>query len=183
MQTEQLVEGGYVLVTPTAVPDWLDSVPRHIVSISECIADELPRPEFWSWYTSRSEVLDAKASRAPHAQVVTVCLRPDDADLVIDELGDLPPVALLKQSVTFVGDIIGFEVVGVEEGPTFHSWHCYRYAADVQRELGIKLTNLGLFANATDAASALSWIQARPSAEAPPLVPWLAVGLGVQSST
>lgn len=171
---------GYVWTRPAAPPPGLASVPASILTISDCIMDDLPRPEFWDWFLS---VEDAVAARRPNdsgeMQVVAVAMTETDADRLVDELdgGEMPYVELLNSRVPARGELLGYEVVGAEDTLDFHSWHCHGYADEVSHDLDIQVNEHGLLASYEDAVSVLDWMLARPADQAPAPVPWAVVGL------
>lgn len=177
-----LIIAGWVLVTPTSRPRALgDSLPPTILTISDCIQEELPRPLGCDWYLDLVEAEQARRERAPHATLVAVAMRPRDATEFMDQIADEESfgLALLQQRLpldTGAG-MLGFEIVGAEHALTFHSWHCHGYADEVAAELGIRTNPDGLIATFEEAVVIRSWMLSRPSAQAPAPVPWCVVGL------
>lgn len=175
---EPLLLAGYVLTRLAKTPPGLSTVPRQIITVSDCIMDDLPRPELWDWFQSRQEV-DACEGDRDNTELVEVALSPIDARTLIAEMGGpaMPYFDLLRTSIVASGDLIGFEVVGVEATLDLHSWHCHGYADEVVRDLGIRVNDLGLLATYEDAVGVLDWMLARPADEAPAPVPWTVVAL------
>lgn len=172
------IVAGYVLVRPAAAPPGMTSVPAQIVTISDCIMDDLPRPEYWDWFLNIDEAIRARAV-IPDATIVAVGLEPDDARDLVEEMGGpaQPFFSLLHNEVPAYGTLLGYEVVGAEQTLDFHSWHCHGYADDLLAARGIGLNDLGLFPSLTDARTALDWMTSLPADEAPAPVPWLVVAL------
>ena len=156
------------------------TVPKSIVTISDCIMKTLPRPEYWDWFEDFDEAKRARSTQAPEAQITAVALRPADAVDLMDEMGgaDQPFFAGLTQSVPFNGVVLGYEVIGAEFTLDFHSWHCHGYADDVSEALGIHVNGVGLLPTYSDAAAVLNWMLDRPDSEGPEPVPWVVVALG-----
>lgn len=179
----ELILAGYVLTVPADAPPDMATVPRSILTISDCIMRTLPRPEFWDWHTGYAEAARARTEFAPDANVTPVALRTADADALMKELGgsDQPYFAGLAKSIPFTGEVLGYEVVGAEYTLDFHSWHCHGYADEVSEALGIRVNDLGLLATYSTAAAVLKWMLDRPSSEAPAPVPWVVVALGAST--
>src|SRR4051794_17081719 len=93
MPDESLIVAGWVLVCPVPASDYFGtSVPESVLTISDCIQEELPRPEFWDWYTDLAEANQAQQEEAPHSQLVTVAMAVDDADeFMLDVAGAAAP--------------------------------------------------------------------------------------------
>lgn len=173
-----LLLAGYVLTRPAKAPPGLSTVPPQIITLSDCIMDDLPRPEFWDWFQSRQEVEAAEGDRE-QTDLVAVAIAPLDAEVLMGEMGgpEMPYFDLLRKSTIASGEPIGYEVVGAEATLDFHSWHCHGYADEVARDIGIRVNDLGLLATYEDAVSVLDWMLARPIDEAPAPVPWTVVAL------
>ena len=180
MGDDVLIKGGYVLVKPTAVPEWLTGIPGEILTISDCIMEDLPRPESWDWFDSAEEAEARRLATRSNAQVLTVALRPADGRDLMNEMGgaEQPCFSLLRRKIPFAGDVLGFEIVGAEATLDFHSWHCHGYAPEVRTALGIKLDDVGLLTSFADAVAVLEWMLALPAEQAPSPVPWIVVALG-----
>jgi hypothetical protein len=73
--------------------------------------------------------------------------------------------------------VIGYEVVGLEVGFSFHSWHCHGFADQVRRELGIAIGPTGLLTGVSDAVQVLDYLRSRPSWDAPYDIPWTVAAL------
>ncbi|MFC9687289.1 hypothetical protein ACFTSF_02025 [Kribbella sp. NPDC056951] len=159
--------GGYVIATPTKLGP--ADLPQPLWTISPCLLPDVPHAD---WFTDRT-----------HAEVTTV-----DADLLavgIEEdfraaVGDKPGTDeffhLFDQQLPLPGDaeILGYEPVGLETDFTFHSWHCFPYAAE-RRTLGVTLAPNGLLADHGDALRVLDLIREDPPYE----VPWTIATLAV----
>jgi hypothetical protein len=150
------------------------------MTVSDCIMDALPRPEFWDWFQNLPEALVARSSQAALADITPVAMRTGDSDLLISTMGgrNQPYFDTLAQELPYEGEILGFEVVGAEEPLDFHSWHCHGYADEVRDELHVLVNDLGLLSTYADAMQVLTWMLARPAREAPAPVPWVVVALG-----
>lgn len=184
-----LIVVGWVLVRETETSAYLGAtMPPRLLTISDCIQDELPRPEPWlgDWFQERDEA-DAAARDLGDTGVMVVTVAMPRSEAEEFERGwageDAPWLALLRLAVPLPSDskILGYEVVGAEEVLDFHSWHCHGYADEVRADLGIDLTDKGLIPDASAARSILSWMLERPDAEAPKPVPWTVVCLAVDS--
>jgi hypothetical protein len=175
--SEQLLIAGYVIVRLAASPP-SQSLPSSVLTISDCIMDDLPRPEFWDWFQSPATALAAQRQQSA-TRLITVAMREDDARPLVAEMGgpEQPYFELLRRRVPTRGEVLGFEVVGAEETLDFHSWHCHGYADDVKEALGIQVNDVGLLDTYEDAAAVLRWMLALSSDEAPAPVPWVVVAL------
>lgn len=175
-----LVMAGYVLTVPASAPPDMATVPTTLLTISDCIMRDLPRPEFWDWYATYAEAALAQSEHAPEAHVTPIALRSADAEDLMNEMGgdDQPYFTELRRLTPFTGEVLGYEVVGAEDTLDFHSWHCHGYADEVNDALGIRVNDLGLLSTYSDAAAVLKWMLDRPSDEAPAPVPWVVVALG-----
>lgn len=154
------------------------SVPRSLITISDCLMDELPRPEYWDWFQVRADAERAQED-VPTSVVVSVALEPQDASELIDHMGgpEQPWFVLLRRKVAAAGRLLGYEIVGAEQTLDFHSWHCHGYADELLAARGIRVNDVGLFATMTDARDALQWMLALPADEAPAPVPWFVVAI------
>ena len=189
VSADVLFVAGWVLVRETESAAYLGaSMPPRLVTISDCIQDELPRPEPWlgDWFQDRDEA-DAAARRLDDrsVMVVTVAMPRAEADDFAQAWSgeDAPWLSLLRGAVPLPADakVLGYEVVGAQEVLDFHSWHCHGYADDVRVDLGIGLTDQGMVPDVSAARSILPWMLARPQAQAPKPVPWTVVCLAVDS--
>lgn len=178
LRAEELLLAGYVLTRPGSAPE-MSSVPSRIVTISDCITDDLPRPEFWDWFQSTQDVVAARRGLESSTDLVAVALPEAEADALMHGLGgrDMPYFDLLRTGTPAEGELLGYEVVGAEHSLDFHSWHCHSYADQVRTECDIQVNGLGLLATFEEAASVRDWMLARRSREAPSPVPWVVVGL------
>lgn len=180
-----LVLAGYVLTVPADAPPAMATVPQSILTISDCIMRDTPRPEFWDWFQTFDEAALARAQLAPDTDVTPVALRPDDAGTLFDEMGgsNLEYFETLRKSIPFTEEVLGYEVVGAEYTFDFHSWHCHGYADRVSEMLGIRVNDLGLLSTYSSAAAVLTWMLDRPLSEAPEDVTWLVVALGAPADS
>lgn len=180
----ELIVAGYVLLRPAPCPPGLESVPDTILTISDCIMDTLPHPEFWDWYQSQAEAEAAQAS-APDTRAVAVVMAKADAPEFIDETGGtaMPFHALLQTQTPAEGALLGYELVGAEATLDSHSWHCYGVADQLKLSLGVGVNDHGLIDNFADARRALGWMLELPAEEAVAPVPWTVVGLVVAEPT
>jgi len=182
-----LIVGGWVIVRTVAVPSWVVGVRvPELFTISDCIQEDLPRPEPWfgDWFHNPQEAHDcARSVPAPDPLVVTVALPADMADEFMSEVeeGSATWFETLHQRALLPSDadILGFEVVGAEACLDFHSWHCHGYAAEVDDALGIRVNRRGLIPTLEEARRVLGWMLERPIDEAPEPVPWTVVALAV----
>lgn len=172
------IVAGYALVRPAAAPPGMISVPQTIVSISDCIIDDLPHPEFWDWFQDLADAARAQ-SVTPDSAVVAVALEPADADALIRDMGgpQQPWFALLQRKVPATGTLLGYELVGAEDDFDVHSWHCHGYADDLLAAEGIRVNGLGLLPTLDEARAALRWMTSLPDEESPEPVPWFVVAL------
>ena len=172
------IVAGYALVRRAAAPLGMSSVPQTIVTISDCIMDELPHPEYWDWFQDPADAARAQ-SVTPDSAVVAIALEPCDANEMIKEMGgpQQPWFALLQGRVPATGTLLGYELVGAEENFDVHSWHCHGYADDLLAAEGIRVNDLGLLPTLDEARAALRWMTSLPDEEAPEPVPWFVVAL------
>jgi len=178
MPVEELLVAGYVFVRPATSPPGMNSTPAEILTISDCIMDDLPRPEFWDWFQSRDEALAAQPPDSSHAQLVEVALERRDAADLIGEMGrEQLYFELLQRSVESTGRLLGYEIVGAEWTFDLHSWHCHSYADDLLAARAIRLNQFGLFSTLADARTGLAWMCSLAPDEAPAPVPWFVVAL------
>lgn len=156
----------------------MESVPAEIITVSDCIQDDLPRPEFWDWFLDLADARSAQVMSAG-TRVVAVALVPEDADRLMEEMGgpEQPWFALLARQIPATGRLLGYELIGAEDTLDFHSWHCHSYADDLALAKGITVNNLGLLPTLAKAQSALTWMTGLPADEAPAPVPWCVAAL------
>lgn len=180
MIDDGLILAGYVLTVPADAPPGMATVPRSILTISDCIMRTLPRPKFWDWYGTYEEAALARAEHAPDVNVTPVALRPADAESLMGEMGGTRQqyFATLRKLVPFTGEVLGYEIVGAEDTLDFHSWHCHGYADEASDAIGVRVNDLGLLSDYSSADAVFRWMLARPSREAPTPVPWVVVALG-----
>lgn len=186
---DELIVAGWVLVRAAPTPKVLgQTLPAQLITISDCIQDDLPRPEPWlgDWFQDAHEARHAAAEAAGEPpMVVTVAMHPHDAAAFIVQ-GDSdrsPWFDLLRQHSRLPPDtpILGYEVVGAEETLDFHSWHCHGFADEVRAALGVVTNDNGLIPSLAEARSVLTWMLERPDSEAPEPVPWTVVALAVDT--
>lgn len=172
------IVAGYALVRRAAAPPGMTSVPQTVVTLSDCIMDDLPHPEHWDWFQDPADAARAQ-SVTPNSAVVAVALEPADADEMIKEMGgpQQPWFALLQGKVPATGKLLGYELIGVEDVFDVHSWHCHGYADELLAAEGIKVNGLGLLPTLDEARAALRWMTSLPDEEAPEPVPWFVVSL------
>jgi hypothetical protein len=179
---EELLVAGYVLVIPAArPPDQERVLPAQLLTISDCLMADLPRPEFWDWFVDLEVAEQERAARAPKSEIVAVAMDPGDARAFMREQGgpEQPYFELLRtgQRVPASATVLGYEVVGAEWTLDFHSWHCHSYALDVARELGVRVNRYGLIDTYENAVRVLDWMMNLPPEEQPEPVEWTVVGL------
>ncbi len=185
VSTPELIVAGYVLVRPTPSPSHLESVPDTILTVSDCIMETLPHPEFWDWYTSCADAVEARAGTPSDTLVVAVLMTVPDAQELIEETGGpgMPFHDLLRAQEPAECALLGYEPVGAEWTLDFHSWHCYGVADELKASLGVGVNEHGLIESYADARRALDWMLSRPAEHAVAPVPWTVVGLTVVDPT
>ena len=176
---DELVLAGWTLVRPVSTPRALGrSLPRQVISISDCIQDDLPLPQWWDWTQDRALLEEARRADAPDARIVAIALEEEEASRFMAAHGrDEPCFDLLRQGCPIDGTALGFEVVGTELDVDFHSWLCYHLADDALATLGIEVNGVGLLDSADRARQVREWMLGLPMQEAPPEIPWTYVGL------
>lgn len=182
MPAPLLVAAGWVLVTPTALPPALrPRLPPVILTVSDCLQEDLPQPPGGTWFTDRDAADRARAEHAPHASVVGVALTSaDGAALCAQAVPDpYDALAVLRRQKPVGPEqrVLGWELVGAQDWFDLCSWHCHGYADEVATALGIRTNSRGLLASHAEASTVLHWMLTRPSAEAPAPVPWFPVAL------
>lgn len=177
---------GWVLVEETPTSEIAGhTLTGRLVTISDCIQADLPRPDTWlgDWFQDPDQARVARDADAPGASIVTVAMDPRDASAFMGEFTDevAPWFDLLRTRTSLAPQtrVIGWEVVGAEEYLDLHSWHCHDYAEDASAALEIGLTDRGLLRTADDARRVLTWMLSLPSDDAPEEVPWTVVALAV----
>jgi hypothetical protein len=187
MTFEGLEVVGWVLTEEAAPPDYAGEVigPR-LLTISDCIQPELPRPDPWlgDWFQDREQAdVAAAALGRPNVRVTTVAMSPADADDFARQWGETPTpwFDLMRRGLPLSpsATVLGYEIVGAEEPLDFHSWHCHGYADEVNKALGVTLNDHGLLDRITDAHEVLTWMLTRPQKDAPKEVPWTVVALAL----
>lgn len=178
------IVAGWVLIIPTLTPRALGKrLPASILTISDCIMVDLPRPEFWDWYLERSTAELNRESGAPESHVITVAMHPvDAADFLAVEEGEGEQAGyfdLLRSSHALPDDcqVLGYEVVGAEDLLDFHSWHCHSFADEVVKALGITVNDHGLLQTRDEGLAVRDWMIELPSTKAPASVYWTVVAL------
>jgi hypothetical protein len=177
--------GGYILCTPTRRDAWQsDSLPDPFMTISSCLQDRVPEPEFIDWYTHRQQAEEVRAGWSGELDLIAVSLSDREsveltADQQLDAAVDDLTFGLLNQrsDVPTAATALGYEVVGVESPLQFHSWHCHDYLDEARRELGVRINQLGLFDDHRDAEQVRDWMLSLPVESSPEPVPWVVVGL------
>lgn len=178
-----MVTAGYVVVSPTqrAADFEAAGVPDPFLTISPCLADGLVKPELSGWFQ------DVDAARAAYELVadgllLALGMTAEDAADLEAEIDDQPwHLDLLRtgRAVPPQLDWRGFEIVGAESGLSLHSWHCYMFAPDAARELGIELNRDGLIDRYGEARRLREWMLGQPPEDQPAPVPWAIIGIGV----
>ena len=177
---DELLLAGWTLIRPLPTPRDLGwSLPAHLTTISQCIQDDLPRPEWADWAVDRSLLEKARIDAAPDATLMAVAMSVDESLALIDRLGgaDDASFGLLRQQRPAGSEPLGWEVVGAEPELTFHSWHCHGYADQVLADLGIAVTDRGLLGSAADAEKVRDWMLQLPNDQAPREVAWTFIAL------
>lgn len=183
VRSDQLIVAGYVLVVPTERPSapGFRGLPATFLTISDCLMDELPRPECWDWYLDRHEAERARMSAAPQSENLTVAMTSADAAAFMSETGGArqPYFDLLRTETRLQEhvSVLGYEVVGAEETLAFHSWNCHGYLPGAVDELGTEINKFGLISTYEHAARVLEWMLAMPSDRQPAPVPWTVAAL------
>lgn len=180
-----LLVAGYVITAPGSAPPGESTLPAAITTISDCIMPDLPRPEWWDWFTDVDEALSAQSTCLEATQLTTVALHRADASDFMKVMGgaEQPSFDKLRQLDPVVGSVLGYEVVGAEVNLDFHSWHCHGYADAVSESLRIRVNRLGLLSTYSDASEVLRWMLGLPSSESPAPVPWVVVALCETTTT
>jgi hypothetical protein len=184
---EQLVVAGWVLVVPTPTPHALGkSLPSTIITTSQCIMEDLPRPEFWDWYQDLAEA-ERDCEVASQARVITVAMHPDDATAFMTaHSGEpAPHFEMLRrhQPLSSSARVLGYEVVGAQGLMELHSWHCHGYADDVAKSLGILVNDDGLLSTRDQALAVLRWMSALPADQTPASADWTVIALADRSAS
>lgn len=179
MDPSGLLVAGYVLAVPTDAPSGDEALPAKILTISDCIMEELPRPEYWDWFMDLDEAREQRSGSALPCEVLQVAIRRSDVPAFIEANGgaDQPYFALLNRAQTLDGGVLGYEVVGAEWTLDFHSWHCHGYAGEARDSLGVHVNESGLLANYAEAVRVLDWMLDLPASQAPAPVYWSVVAL------
>jgi hypothetical protein len=173
-------------VSPLATPEVLGrSLGPRMITLSDCIQEDLPRPDPWEgdWFQNLDAAEGARrALGRDDVATVAVAMSPPDAYDLIAEWDDDPtmaPFALLRSATPISPDakVLGYEVVGVEEVLDLHSWHCHGYADQALAELGVGVNGLCLLRTYEDAQRVLQWMCQLPVDDAPAPVPWDVVAL------
>ncbi|KGN31154.1 hypothetical protein N802_04790 [Knoellia sinensis KCTC 19936] len=186
MADEELIVAGWVLVRVVDAPVSVGvSLPPHLLTISDCIQPDLPKPGpcLGDWFQDPAQAEQAAARLTPSPALLTVAMAPSDASTFVKEWeGETPWFERLHRAEALAPEaaVLGYEVVGAEEVLDFHSWHCHGYADDARRDLGISLNHLGLIATLQEARSVMRWMLGLPSDQAPKPVPWTVVALAGQ---
>jgi hypothetical protein len=182
--SQHLIVAGWTLVTVTPRPPYAgDSLPQQLLTISDCLQEDLPRPVAADWYTEPGEAADAHRQQAPHAILAIVAMVPDDADDFRAQFDGDPHAAdsfsVLRRHIALdpTAVVLGYEIVGAEYTLDFHSWHCHGYADEVADALGIRTNAYGLLGTRDEARTVLDWMLARPPSETPKEVPWTVIAL------
>ncbi len=184
MTSEQLIVGGWVLAQKVPTPPSVGSaLPAQLLTVSDCIQPDLPRPKPWlgDWFQDQHEAATAAESVLPRPQLVTVAMHPEDARRFIAECDEEPSpwFDLLRRGEPLPPDavVLGYEVVGAEPTLDFHSWHCHGYADEVRSALGIAVNSLALLQSLGEARHVRDWMLARPPEQSPKPVPWAVIAL------
>lgn len=119
MEHTDLVVAGYVLTLPADAPPNDDALPPKILTISDCIMADFPRPEFWDWFLDVDDAKQAQAATASHPDVMQVAMRRSDVPQFVAANGgaDQPHLSLLTRDQTVRG---GF-LVARSSGPNGRS--------------------------------------------------------------
>ncbi len=173
---------GYALTASTARGRWQSrSLPDPYLTISSCLQEHVPEPDFIDWYTNRQEAEAVRARwRSPLDLIAVGLTEAEEAELRSDvEIGTEFVYSLLSQRrpVPNPSTLLGYEIVGAEATLQFHSWHCHDYLDQAHRELGIRINQLGLFDDHRDAERVRDWMLSQPVEKSPKPVPWVVVSL------
>jgi hypothetical protein len=179
MEPTDLVVAGYVLAVPADAPPNDGALPAKLLTISDCIMDDLPRPEFWDWFLDLEEVTQIRTAAAPQCDVIHVGMRRSEVQNFVQANGgpDQPYLALVNRHQSLTASVLGYEIVGAELTLDFHSWHCHGYADEARDQLGIRVNDLGLLGSWEDATRVLDWMLDLPADQAPAPVDWWVVAL------
>lgn len=178
--SDELVLVGWTLIRPVSSPSELGrSLPTFLTSISQCIQDDLPRPEWADWTLDRSVLERARRQSAPDSTVMAVAVPVTEVEMLLSQLhlAQDSSFDLMRRREPVHGQPLGFEVVGVESGLELHSWHCHGYADEALDELSLTLTDRGLLATEKDARAVRDWMLQLPADQAPKEVPWTFIAL------
>lgn len=140
--SDELVMVGWTLIRPVPSPPELGhGLPPLLTTISQCIQDDLPRPEWADWTVDRSLLDRARLDTPPHTTVMAVAMTGVEADTFLTQVRDRDDrsLALLRRHEPALGEPLGFEVVGAQFDLVFHSWHCHGYADQARSALGVTL--------------------------------------------
>ncbi|GAA0353386.1 conserved protein of unknown function [Micropruina glycogenica] len=177
---DDLVWVGWTLIRPVVSPVELGtSLPALLTTISQCIQDDLPRPEWADWTIDRAVLEGARRGAAPDSTVMAVALPSFEVDALLSQLR-IPrdsSLDLMRRREAAHGEPVGFEVVGIESDLALHSWHCHGYADQALAELSLTLNERGLLANAEDAQAVRDWMLQLPSDQTPKEIPWTFIAL------
>lgn len=179
VEPSDLIVAGYVLAVPTDAPLGDEALPAKILTISHCIMEDLPRPEYWDWFLDLDQAKKQRAVSAVSCEILKVAIRRSDVLAFVEANGgtDQPYFSLLNRDQVLDGEILGYEIVGADWTLDFHSWHCHAYAGEARASLGVRVNELGLLSSYSDAIKVLGWMLDLPASEAPAPVHWSVVAL------
>ncbi|GAA0572667.1 hypothetical protein HPO96_17870 [Kribbella sandramycini] len=182
-----LILGGYVIATPTDGPP---DIPAPFWTISHCLLPDLPAAAYQCWFSNRVDAettvrltnVDADVLAVGIDDTLVETLRTERAAewayrAEHDPPGDEPTAAeffeLLDNRTPFPPNatILGHELVGLEVDFSFHSWHCFSYAPD----LNATLNPHGLLTDAAEARRHLTALREEPPYD----LPWTIATLGL----
>lgn len=152
MNAGRLSFAGYALL-PMGGPR-RDGLPGDVVTLSTCHVPERTPPVEWPNYRPPDDVvLEWMARRSVSDWVLEVGF----ADLEGDEVSAMASWALPGGSPIegLRSEVIGYEVVGLEDSGQIHSWRCFGYEREIPQRFGWALNEYGLISTRCQADDAL----------------------------
>lgn len=147
-------------------------------------AERFGWPNVWLDCASAESFYGQYLAAVPHIRLLAVAL----PDVYLDgflqhhalapELGASGLYQLLSRRIELAdfGRVLGYEILGVEEGGSCHSFLCNYLEVPYRQELGIRFNDHGLIADYADAARAADYTNLPTTgAEPVPWYPWLVV--------
>lgn len=140
---------------------------------------ELGWPCVWNTSTSARTALATIGERSSEFVILEVGLSVDVASELVAEfapgpgMGSLGFIAKLstQSNMASAGVPLGWEVLGIEHGGSFHSWLCNSIESEAEAQLAIRPGKFGLLASHAEADAVVELIRNGIGAEP---VPWFA---------